>query len=113
LTTEPVDVASGSSVKIELLYFEACPSHEAFLPRLRALLDQVGIDAPVMERRVESDAAAQRERFLGSPSLRIDGVDVEPGAARRTDYGMKCRLYRHEEGLSGRPRDEWLLAALE
>jgi len=99
-------------MEIELLYFDACPSHEAFLPRLRELLARAGVDAPVAERRVESDTDAQRERFLGSPTLRVDGVDVDPDARERTDYGLKCRLYRTHEGLSGAPRDEWVLSAL-
>ena len=98
-------------MKIELLYFDGCPSHEAFLPRLTKLLAQAGVTAPVHERRVESDAAAQRERFLGSPTLRVDGVDVEPGADERTDYGFTGRLYPTNEGLRGTPRDEWVLAA--
>lgn len=96
---------------IELLYFDGCPSREAFLQRLRELLAQAGMDAPVLQRRVESDDAAQRERFLGSPTLRIDGVDVDPGAAQREDYGLKCRLYSTPDGLRGVPADEWVLDA--
>src|SRR3954471_22789561 len=99
-------------MEIELLYFDGCPSHEAFLPRLRELLARAGVDAPVAERRVESDTDAQRERFLGSPTLRVDGVDVDPDAGERTDCGLKCRLYRTEEGLSRAPRDECWLAAV-
>ena len=75
------------------LYFDGCPSHEAFLPRLHELLAQAHVQVPVEQRRVESEAAAQRERFLGSPTLRVDGVDIEPGAGERTDHGLKCRLY--------------------
>lgn len=98
---------------IELLYFAGCPSHEAFLPRLHDLLGQAGVNAPVLERRVETDEAAQQERFLGSPTLRIEGVDVEPGAAQRADYGLKCRLYATPDGgLRGTPADEWVLDAL-
>lgn len=97
---------------IELLYFDGCPSHEAFLPRLRELLAQAGVDAPVLHRRVESDDAAHQERFLGSPTLRVDGVDVDPGAAQREDYGLKCRLYSTRDGLRGVPADEWVLDAL-
>jgi hypothetical protein len=98
-------------MRIELLYFDAGPSHEAFLPRLRELLAQGGVDARIAERRVESLADAQRERFLESPTLRVDGVDVDPDAGERTDYGLKCRLYRTAEGVSGAPRDEWVLGA--
>ena len=100
------------AMTIELLYFDGCPSHEAFLPRLRELLAQAQVRAPVEQRRVESAAAAQRERFLGSPTVRVDGVDIEPGAGQRTDYGLKCRLYATEQGLRGAPPDTWVLAAL-
>ena len=62
---------------------------------------------------MESDAAAQSERFLGSPTLRVDGVDIEPGAGDRSDYGLKCRLYETEQGLRGAPADEWVLDALQ
>jgi hypothetical protein len=98
---------------IELLYFDGCPSHEAFLPRLRELVAQSGVDAAVVQRRVESDEAARQERFLGSPTLRIDGSDVDPGAAQRADYGLKCRLYAKPDGLRGTPADAWVLEALD
>jgi hypothetical protein len=97
---------------IELLFFEGCPGHGALMARMRELLDEADLDELVREIRVDSDADAQRERFLGSPTLRIDGVDIEPGADERTEYGVKCRLYRTEEGFVGAPPDEWLLAAL-
>jgi hypothetical protein len=98
---------------IQLLYFDGCPSYEAFLPRVRALLRQRNIDEQIELRRVESDEAAQANRFLGSPTLRVDGADVDSGAAERSDFGLKCRLYRTDAGLSPTPPDEWVLAALE
>jgi len=61
---------------------------------------------------VPDDAAAQSQRFLGSPTLRVDGRDVEPGAELRTDFGLKCRLYRTEDGFAGVPQDDWVLDAL-
>jgi hypothetical protein len=100
-------------MRIEVLYFDGCPSHEALLPRLRALLDQADVHEEIHLRRVESLEAAERERFLGSPTLRIDGRDVEPGADRRNDFGLKCRLYRTAAGASGVPPEEWILRALE
>jgi hypothetical protein len=93
-------------VRVELLYFDGCPSADSLLPHLRTLLG----DHSVELRRVDSPEQAVEARFLGSPSVRVDGVDVEPGADARTDFGMKCRLY----GPAGRlPRDEWIVAALE
>jgi len=99
-------------MEIELLYFDGCPSYEAFEPRLRELLADAGLDVQIRQRRVDSDAAANSERFLGSPTLRVDGVDVDPGAGSRSDYGLKCRLYPTEQGLRGAPPDEWVLHAL-
>lgn len=65
-----------------------------------------------MLHRVERDEEAQRLRFLGSPTVRVDGRDVEPGADVREDFGLKCRLYRTEDGLTGTPAEEWLVAAI-
>jgi hypothetical protein len=99
-------------MKVELLYFDGCPSHTQLLPQLRALIDHAGIGADVELRRVESLDAAVAERFLGSPSVRVDGRDIEPGAEDRTDFGLKCRLYPTPDGLRGTPPDDQLLAAL-
>lgn len=98
---------------VEVLYFDGCPNHEALLPHLRALLVSAGVQPEIELRRVESAEAAEDERFLGSPSVRVDGDDVDPGAAERTDYGLKCRLYPSEDGLRGAPLDEWVLDALD
>jgi hypothetical protein len=97
---------------IELLYFDGCPNHEALLPHLEELLRAAELPVEITLRNVNDDAAAQRERFLGSPTVRIDGRDVEPGAEDRADYGLKCRLYRTDTGLRGAPTDQWILDAL-
>ena len=76
------------------------------------LLEQAGVTSAVELVNVPDDAAAQRERFLGSPTLRVDGCDVEPGADRRTDFGLKCPLYRTPDGFEGTPPDAWVLDAL-
>lgn len=101
-----------SPLTIEVLYFDGCPSHEALLPRLRELLARACVDAVIELVRVEDADAAERARFLGSPTVRIDGEDVEPGAAERTDFGLKCRLFATPDGLRGMPAEEWVLAAL-
>jgi hypothetical protein len=99
-------------VKIEVLYFDGCPNHEALLPRLRGLLDQAHVASPIELVDVPDDHAARSQRFLGSPTLRVDGRDVEPGAELRTDFGLKCRLYRTEKGFAGVPLDDWVLDAI-
>jgi hypothetical protein len=99
-------------VTLELLYFDGCPSHEALLPHLRALLADAGVSPRIELRRVETLEDAERERFLGSPTVRVDGRDVDIGAAAREDFGLKCRLYATDEGLRGTAPDVWILDAL-
>jgi hypothetical protein len=100
-------------MKIELLYFDGCPSYAELLPKLRELLAGEGIEKEVELRRVESPEEAERERFLGSPTVRIDGEDVDPGARERNDFGLECRLYRTKEGLVRMPPEAWIRAALD
>ena len=95
--------------RIVVLYFDGCPSTDAFLPRLRDLLAQLGATDRLELRRVDTIGDAERERFLGSPSVRVDGYDIELGADERTDYGLKCRLYRTQSGMQGEPSTDWLL----
>jgi hypothetical protein len=63
-------------------------------------------------RRVGTPAAAAAQCFLGSPTVRVDGVDIDPSAAERADFGVKCRLYRSDHGQSPLPPEEWIAAAL-
>jgi hypothetical protein len=100
-------------VRVELLYFDGCPTWESLLVRVRALLAQGDLPASVELHRIESERQAAEERFLGSPTLRIDGRDVEPGADERREFGLTCRLYRLGEGSSPLPLDEWIVASVE
>lgn len=93
----------------EILYFDGCPGFADVLPRLQRLAEG---RAEVRLRRIEALEEAVAQRFLGSPSIRVDGRDVEPEAAERTDYGMKCRLYRTPDGQTHAPPDEWIRRAL-
>lgn len=111
------EVGSGEAQRaeplvVELLYFEGCPNHDSFLPHLEQLLAGLGVDSPVRLVEVGSDEDAQRLRFLGSPSLRINGHDVEPGADTRQGYGLQCRLYNTPQGLTGTPLDDWVRTSL-
>jgi len=100
-------------MKVELLYFDGCPSYAELLPRLRELLASEGIDEDIELRRVESPDDAERERFLGSPTVRINGEDVDPTANDRDDFGLECRLYRTEAGLLRTPPESWIRAKLD
>jgi hypothetical protein len=97
---------------IELLFFDGCPNHDRLLAHVRELLGERASEADVALVRISSDEEAAEQRFLGSPTMRVDGRDVEPGADERTDFGLTCRLYSTPHGLSGMPDDAWILAAL-
>ena len=95
---------------IELLFVDGCPGHERLVPILRRLARESGAELTL--RRVDTSGQADAERFLGSPSVRVNGEDVEPGAAERADYGLTCRLYEIDGGLSDVPAEPWIVAAL-
>jgi hypothetical protein len=99
-------------MRVELLYFDGCPTYERLLPRLRELIDETAPGAELELRKVSSPEDAERERFLGSPTVRVDGVDVDPGAGMREEFGLECRLYRSDEGASPAPPEKWIRAAL-
>ena len=105
--------APARSPKVEVFYFDACPSHQALMPRLERMMTEAGLDPETVElHNVDSDEVAVASGFLGSPSVRVDGVDVEPGAGERADFGMTCRLYEFGGRRRGIPPDAWLRAAL-
>jgi hypothetical protein len=84
--------------RIELLYWDGCPSHPQALRELRAALREIGHeDAPVALRQIETEGQAAAERFVGSPTLRVDGVDIAPAPADEPT-GLTCRLYRRRDG---------------
>jgi hypothetical protein len=100
-------------VKIELLWWEGCPSHPEALRQLQAILREEGLDPRSVERiEVESDERARRERFPGSPTIRIDGRDVVPPAPGEP-MTLTCRVYRLRDGrFSPTPDPEDVRAAV-
>lgn len=99
-------------MRIEVLYFDGCPGHERLMARLAELVASIGVETAIDLVAVESLEDAERQRFLGSPTLRVDSVDVDPTAIGRRDYGLKCRIYRIDGSQQTLPSDEWILAAL-
>jgi hypothetical protein len=85
-------------MEVELLWCEGCPSTPRALEELKAVLREEGLDPDAMQvREVTSDEQARRERFAGSPTIRIDGEDVlEP--AEGEPIGLACRVYRLRDG---------------
>ncbi len=97
---------------VEILSFDGCPNHQGALALVEQVATELGIDPDVRLVDVPHPEAAERLRFLGSPTIRVDGRDVEPGSEARTDYGLSCRVYRTSDGMAGLPPSDWLRAAL-
>lgn len=100
-------------MKVELLYFEGCPTHEQAEKLLREVLEEEGIDVKIEKILVESEEKAEELKFIGSPTIRIDGKDVDPTAEQRKNYGLTCRMYLTDEGAKGWPSKNMIKKALE
>ena len=98
--------------RVEILYFEGCPNYEPARALVERLARQLGIEPQIDLLEVADPDAAVALRFLGSPTVRVDGVDVEPGAKERRDFALSCRIYRSERGVSEQPDERWLRDAL-
>jgi hypothetical protein len=81
----------------------------ALVQRVR---DALGIDAELRTILIADQAAAERARFPGSPTVRVDGRDVDPGSEPPADYTLACRLYRLEHRFAGQPEERWVRDAL-
>ena len=79
---------------------------------LDELFDELAPGTPVHEIDATDPAVAQRHRFPGSPTIRVDGRDVDPSFEDPGDYTPRCRLYRTPGGLRGLPQRDWIEAAL-
>lgn len=84
-------------MRVELLFWDGCPSHPKALVELREAMMDVGLDpSTVVVREVKTQPEAALQRFVGSPTIRIDGVDVEsPG---EEPVGLTCRVYHRRDG---------------
>jgi hypothetical protein len=97
---------------VEVLTFEGCPHAEPALELVRRVVAEAGVEAVVRRVDVPDVQSAEEQRFLGSPTIRVDGRDVEPGAEVREGYGLCCRVYWIEQAARGEPDERWLRHAL-
>jgi hypothetical protein len=101
-------------VKVEVLYFKGCPNHQPVVEQVRQVLRSEQINASVDEVEVTGPSMAQWLGFLGSPSIRIDGLDIEPEARGLQAFGFGCRTYSDAEGRrSGIPSVDSIRRALK
>lgn len=99
-------------MRIEILTFDGCPHGDATCEIVRQAISLEHAGAAVDLIDVPTAKAAQQLRFLGSPSVRINGEDAEPAARGRTDYGLLCRTYHAGASLPGTPPIELIRTAI-
>lgn len=99
-------------MRVEILTVQGCPHAEATRDLVHEAVRREKVEAAISCIEVNSAEAAQQVRFLGSPSVRIDGEDVEHRANERSAYGLMCRTYRDASGVAGIPSIELLRTAI-
>lgn len=99
-------------MSVEFLYFRGCPNQAAARQLLDEVITEVAPGTPVVEIDANDQAAASRLRFPGSPTIRVDGRDIDPHHVDIGEYAPRCRLYRTAAGLRPLPERRWIEAAL-
>jgi mercuric ion transport protein len=100
-------------MKIEVLYIADCPNHQQVVERVQEVLSSAGIHDTVAQVEVRDTAEAEKWRFIGSPTVRIDGVDIEPEARTVRHFGLGCRSYAEDGRRSGSPSAQLIWRALQ
>ena len=112
----PAEAADGGpaapGLVVEVLYSRGCPCYPDAVALVERVRDELGIAAEVRTVLVPDEGAAERARFPGSPTVRVDGRDVEPGSDPPVEITLDCRLYRHPHRLANHPREGWVRDAL-
>ena len=93
-------------MKIEILYFRDCPHFVPARDRLKTVLRQEGLTDEVSEIEVKDASDAKALRFFGSPTIRINGLDIKVDSRNVVETGMACR--RYPDGL---PSEKMIRAA--
>jgi hypothetical protein len=105
--------SSRQGPHVQLLYFAACPDTSRAFEVLREVLHAEGVSTDVELIAVETQEAAERHQFYGSPTVRIDGIDVGPIPAGATP-SLSCRLYAQPDGrVAHHPPADTIAAALQ
>lgn len=100
-------------MKVEVLYIADCPNHKPTVERVRDALRDAGMREMVQEEEVRTQADAEAMRFLGSPTVQINGLDVEPEARAVQHFGLGCRSYAEDGRRSGLPSSDLIRRALQ
>ena len=98
---------------VELLWWEGCPSSAEAHDLVRRAMADAGLDPDALRStEIDTDAAAERAGFVGSPTIRVDGQDIQPPEVAEPP-GLTCRVYHLRDGrVSPLPDPEDIKEAL-
>jgi len=99
-------------LKIRFLYFKGCPNARPALKLLKEVLKEKNIKDKIEVIEIKSEEDAKKYKFLGSPSIQINGLDIEK-QKHNSPPVFGCRVYKTKDGYSGVPSKEMILKALE
>jgi hypothetical protein len=99
-------------MKVELLYVADCPNIEGTRRLLKRTLRELGIAQEISEVQLSDPAQAEALKFPGSPTIRINGADLEPNLRGQRSYGLCCRTYLIDGRLVGMPSQEMIREAM-
>jgi hypothetical protein len=97
---------------LELLYLPSCPHHRAALDLVQSVLKEEGLGAHFIETPISDYEEAERHRFPGSPTFRVNGRDIEGVSAGFLPVGLACRTYLVDGKSEGVPPRIWLERAV-
>ena len=99
---------------IEVLIVPGCEGAPLALARVKEATESLGIDTELRVLTVDDKERAHDLAFVGSPTVRVDGRDVEDVEGR--PYGLACRLYPEEDTQGARlhraPPSSWIRRAI-
>ena len=90
-------------MKIEFLYSKSTGRTAQAEEALRLAIESTDPTIEVTYTEVTDSEDARDKKFLGSPSIRVDGIDVEYGDREPDEYQAGTRYYNTPEGWKPYP----------
>jgi hypothetical protein len=94
-------------MRIEILYVPGCPNYQPAVEQVERVLCSESLQAEIRSIAVRTDAEARELMFPGSPTIRVNGEDVEPHQTSLPS--LACRLYENRSGI---PSEDLLRTAV-
>lgn len=100
-------------LRVELLTVADCPGKPGAEAGIAEIAAELGLSVSLQIHEVADEREGEQLRFAGSPTIRVEGVDIEPGWASSGDFTLRCRVYQTATGFQALPERGWLRSAYE